>query len=548
MKKLSRIIASAALCVMMGVMLVTTAFAASTAYEVRELNMSIPIENDMLVITRDSKKTDSFFSKFKLEKEYEETMNKLKDGNIYLEAMKDDSSLTLTVTMTKTSDSESIGNYTKLSDDELTDVKTKLLEDSLYKSASYVDYKGIKYINLAMSYKEGKKTVYAQQYNTVINGENINITLQSAPGKKLTKDNKDMLAKTVEGTTILEKNFFTENKMLLIYIGAGVFGVALVVVVLVILIKRIKNPNLKHKNLVHELAHEHKLTKTTQIPRKTIFDVTKPTNSFLTNYEPVEEIDRKDSKKAQPVAEKVQTAKAVSAPVVEEEEAPVQVVEEAVEVQPETVRPEPVAVEEPEVQEPEAEEIVEETVSAEEGFDAVADYFDDGDEQEIYAEEEPVQPVRTAEVENYDRDDTPVQSYPEYDEDYEEPYIPEGGSAWETTKKIFCAIGRGIVKVFKAIFLAIWVAITHCKYFCINLSRLIKRKRAQKKHAKLQEERRRQASEQRRAQREASRNRTAAPRGNNGLVKVHSREERAPRDRSSRTAYPSRRRSDDRRR
>ena len=73
----------------------------------------------------------------------------------------------------------------------------------------------------------------------------------------------------------------TENKMLLIYIGAGVFGVALVVVVLVILIKRIKNPNLKHKNLVHELAHEHKLTKTTQIPRKTIFDVTKPTNSFL---------------------------------------------------------------------------------------------------------------------------------------------------------------------------------------------------------------------------------------------------------------------------
>ena len=288
MKKLSRIIASAALCVMMGVMLVTTAFAASTAYEVRELNMSIPIENDMLVITRDSKKTDSY---------------------------------------------------------ELTDVKTKLLEDSLYKSASYVDYKGIKYINLAMSYKEGKKTVYAQQYNTVINGENINITLQSAPGKKLTKDNKDMLAKTVEGTTILEKNFFTENKMLLIYIGAGVFGVALVVVVLVILIKRIKNPNLKHKNLVHELAHEHKLTKTTQIPRKTIFDVTKPTNSFLTNYEPVEEIDRKDSKKAQPVAEKVQTAKAVSAPVVEEEEAPVQVVEEAVEVQPETVRPEPVAVE-----------------------------------------------------------------------------------------------------------------------------------------------------------------------------------------------------------
>lgn len=506
MKNTVRIIAAAVICVVIGSVFALTAFAENTAYEINELNMSIPIPNDMLVITRDSKKTDSFFSEFGLD--YSETMDKLKEGNIYLEAMNSDSSLTLMVTKTETEESKSIGNYNSISDEELANIKEKLLEDKAYKSASVVEYKDIKYINLSMSHKEGKKTVQAQQYNTVFNGDNINITLQSAPGQKLSKTDKEMLASVVEGTAIIEENFFTKHGSLILYGSVTIFGIAVVVVVLIILLKKRGNPKRKHNDLVHELAHEHKISATTQIPRKTIFNVTKPTNSFLTNYAPIEELDAEKKPAQAPVPEKAEVAKAVSEPV--EEEIPTK------RIPLEEAQPVP------------EQAVSEETVVAEEGFDDVADYFDDDDD--LYNEPEDIYAAQ-----NYTSD------YEEYEEDEEEEHYVREGSAAETAKKVFSAIGRGLVTFFTAVGRGIAFVAVHIKYFCINLSRMIKRSRAQKKRVKMEEERRRQASEQRRIQRDAERARRQRnlDRGENDLIKVHSSNER--RRTPSRTAYPTRR-------
>ncbi len=298
-----------------------TAFAENTSYELDELNMSIPVPNDMLAITRESEKTDSYFSKFSLD--YQDTMDTLIADDIYLQAMKEDGSLTLTVTMTKNSDSKDIDNYKKLSDEEISSVKDKLLEDKAYKSASIVDYNNVRYINLTMSTKMGKKIVQAQQYNTVINGENIVISMQAAAGEKFTTDHKELLASIIEGTNIIEQNFFVVYQNYFIYGGASLIGLAIVIVVLVLLVKRLKNPDRKHRHLVHELAHEHRITETTQIPRKHIFSVTEPTNTFLSNYDPVDEIGKPKQENPNAsreiVSDTAYSVKSVSQPVSEPE-------------------------------------------------------------------------------------------------------------------------------------------------------------------------------------------------------------------------------------
>ena len=65
---------------------------------------------------------------------------------------------------------------------------------------------------------------------------------------------------------------------------------------------------------------------------------------------------------------------------------------------------------------------------------------------------------------------------------------------------------------------------THCGYFATNVKRSIKRRRAINKRKKAEEERRQKQIERRRQQRAAQERR----RDSNGLVQVHSRDDRRP--------------------
>lgn len=562
MKKISAFICAFIICAAAVCSFAFTAFAQSTAYEINALNMSIPVPDNMITLTRDSTDNDPFFTTFKLN--YDTTMSKLKEGNIYLESVTKDSSLTLTVTMTRTEDSKKIGSYNSLSDEELTNIMTKLRENSTYKDASPVEYKDVKYICLNMSYKSGKKTVEAQQYNTVMNGENINITLQAAPGKKLKTDDKEMLAGIIKETTILNDNFFNRNKGFILYGVITLVAIAIIVVAFILLRKFIRNPNRKHKILVHELAHEHKITETTAIPRKHIFNVIKPTNSFLTKYAPVGEVGKsKRKKKKEVVAEESREIRSYSEPAPEQDvqetqeepvtsvsydETPDEIVvpvEEELNIPVPEAEPEAPAQEkdpEPEPEEPVQEEAQPEMVEAEapaevdiekiaeeveaqpqkavqseKKFDDTADYFDvDPEEGEVFSYTD----VDTA-VDDYSR----AKRRFSVNEDEDNGEIP---SAWDTVKRVLAAIGRGIVAVLRTIFVAIIFGVTHLKYFCINLYRMIKRKRAVNKRRRAEEERRREASERRRMEREAerSRRRNNANRREGDLVQVRSSYER----------------------
>lgn len=490
-----------------------TAFAENTAYEIDELKMSISFPDDMVVATRDGEKTDKFFTDFDID--YKETMNSFQEDDIYLQAVKDDSSLTVTVSMTQTDDSRIIENYNKLSAEQLGQIKDNFLKNEGYKSGAVVEYNGTTYISLFVSSKSGKKIVQAQQCNAVVNGRSIVITLQAAVGEKLNTDDKELFVSILEGTAITEDSFFSDYHDLIIYGGATLIGVIIVAVVLVILLKHFKNPQRKNRHLIHDLAHEHKITETTQIPNKRIKGASRNTMSFLTNYAPVEELSEQKAKAA---AARAQRAKAVSEDSPEPKES---LTGEAAEVQGEAEHniesaeaPKSGGTEEiSEAYEQEPAETVQ--AQSEENFKQPQDYFDSVPEKE--------------EMYSYSDVDTAVDEYSVAKKNARRQQTERSGG--ETAGRVLRATGRGLAGFFGGVWMVICYVVIHCKYFCINLSRLIRRKHSQRKRRKAGEEKRRKEEElrrreslRRRAQREAERNRRIhnAQRGEDELVKVHS--------------------------
>lgn len=526
-----------------------TVFAASETYNVKELNMTLSVPNDMLAVMRESEKTDSFFSNFDLD--YEDFMNSFESNGIYFQAVKQDASLTLTVTMSEDKNSKKIDNYNNLKDSELKDIMNKYLNDKAYKSGALVKCNNLKYIYLTLKTKSGKKTIQAEQYCTVVNGMNILLTLDAPAGKKLKSADKEMFKEVINSTHIEDNNFFTKYKNYIIYGGVTLFGIIVVVIVLIILLKKLRNPNRKNKHLIHELAHEHRISETTRIPTS---KTSQHTQSFMKNYKPVDETDKE---------------------IVEE----VEEIEEIPENNPETVTEEP-EVNKAEfevkanIQKSDEEPVVNETPLAEKIVSNGSKTVSEPDEEvpiaqpmEFKEKEEPVEtpkePEQEIEIVDVAEDSNEVDDYFEEVPEKENMYaysdvgtaVDEYSAAKEESRlireerretadtilNILKAIGRGILAVLSTIWMIICYLVIHIKYFCINVYRAIKKSRAKKKRMKIEEQRRRNVAEQRRRQREAelARRRQNANRNEGDLVKVRSSGERRP---APRTAYPSNRR------
>ncbi len=531
MNKVFRISLSAIICSIIMCASVFSAFSADKTYEVKDIGMTISLPEDMLTVIRDSKKTDPYFGIFKLD--YSETMEDFTEGNIYLQSKKPDSSLTLTVTMTESEESQNINNYNNLSETELNKIKSSYSDDKTYKSCATAKYNGNTYIYLTISTKSGKKTVQAQQANTIVGGKYYSITLQPAKGKKLTEDNKNLMEDILSSLTITESNFFNDNKEIIIFSGIVLLAAIAITVLFVLLIKHFRNPARRNKNLIHDLAHEHRISETTQIPRKRVSTNTYHDRSFLDEFEPIGENGRKKKTSAKT---KTQTV-SVSEPV-DEEVLPDDIVSidellgistETEDVVNTTDNPSPVADIEKadEVQDKAESQTTEETpvVQGEGNIEVGTDYFDDvPDEEELYSYSD----VDTA-VDDYST--AKRQAERAKAREYEKQRSNAMPKGLKITLKILKAIGRGLLTVLQTLWIVICFVVIHLKYFCINVYRLIKKSIANRKRKKAELERRQRAEECRRRQREAemSRRRQNANRGENDLVKVHSTGERVRR-------------------
>ncbi|MGN0488794.1 MAG: hypothetical protein ACI4HO_05995 [Ruminococcus sp.] len=536
MKKVFRILISAVICCIVVCSGFFSAFSADNTYEVKDIGVTISLPDDMLTVTRDSKKTDPYFGKFKLD--YSETMSDFTEGNIYLQSKKQDSSLTLTVTMTESQESEKIKNYNDLSESELNSIKNSYANDKTYKSCATAKYNGNTYVYLTISTKSGKKTVQAQQANTVVGGKYYSVTLQAAKGKKLTEDNKNLMEDILTSLTITESNFFNDNKEIIIFSGIILLAAIVIIVLFVLLIKHFKNPARKNKNLIHDLAHEYRISETTQIPRKRISTNTYHDRSFLDEFEPIGGRERKKKTSAKTKSQAV----AVSEPVIEEvlpddivsvdellgistedekAEAVVNAVEDMSPVADVEIADEISAEVESQAQASEETPVVQ----GEENIEGGTDYFDHvPEEEELYS---------------YSDVDTAVDDYSFAKSEAQRRRTRENQAqskdtmpkALEIALKILKAIGKGLLTVLQTLWIVICFIVIHLKYFCINVYRLIKKSIIKRKRKKEEQERRQRAEERRRRQREAemSRRRQNANRGENDLIKVHSNGERVRR-------------------
>ena len=286
----------------------------------------------------------------------------------------------------------------------------------------------------------------------------------------------------LDSVTITPSNFFTENMDIIIFSGIILLSLIAITVLFIVILKHFKNPVRKDKNLIHELAHEHRISATTQIPRKHFANADYPEdNSFMEEYAPLEDVTEDSVEEHKTVAEKVVENTSVQA-----------------------------------VEEVPADEKVEETpkaVTSDESFENDSDYFDSVPEpEEMYSYTD----VNNA-VEDYSRAKRRAKAQKET---FEKPQKNTG----ETVKKVFKTIGKVLLNILQTIWIVLCFIIIHCKYFCINVYRLIKRKNAQRKHKKAEEERKRLARERRQRQQtaEMNRQRQNQNRSNGELIKVHS--------------------------
>lgn len=234
-------------------------FAASAqSFTVTELDdMVITLPDNVSAITRQSKSTDKYFSAFGLD--YDAAMQNFESSNIYLQGMDSGSTVTYTVTMTRTDESEKIGSYSLLSADEMTQVRNKFLNMGEYGTCTPDQSEGLVWLIFDVTVSSGGKQIKAYQANTVHGGMSVNITLKRNEGD-VTADDYEAFSQVVSSVDFLKEDFIS-NILPYVIVG-GTVVIILLIVLIAVLARRAKKRRKRHKNnaILEELASKYKLT------------------------------------------------------------------------------------------------------------------------------------------------------------------------------------------------------------------------------------------------------------------------------------------------
>lgn len=544
--------------------------AASLRYTINEIDdMVIYLPDDMTAITRSSQNTDRYFSVFGLN--YDTTMQNFKNGDIYLQGMDSMSSLTVTVTMTKNADSNSIGNYNLLEADKLSQVSSNFLSQSEYTSCT-PDMSGkIVWLNFDTNVTSNGLSIRAYQANTVYDGMSVSITLQRNSGN-VTPEDYAAFTEIVSSVNF-QKESSIGSMIPYIIIGASIF-VILLIIILIIVVKHVKKRRKKNRNdrILEELAgkytskrrnkpvqenseysvyedekfeesendseDEYRIDKT-EIDSEDFFKgVEQNDNEDVKIYKPsereaddseIEEIlnfkrmsDKKSAAESEESLAEVVYSNANHADNEEKTEIDTETEIENTEEDTEEIAESETAEEAP------AEDVKEKTDMVSELEDGLFGEADENDEEDYNNDEELIR-QEAKRVKFKDSDDffeeapkktMGVISSKEIRDAEDFDVINEVEERVKEVEKPSQNAGKSFVEAMKKVGGGIKSFGVHCGYFCTNVSRMIKHKHAMKKRQKAEAERReraRQRAERQRAQRREMEN--------GGLVRVHSRSE-----------------------
>ena len=534
--------------------------AASQRYTINEIDdMVIYLPDDMTAITRSSQNTDRYFSVFGLD--YDATMQNFKNGDIYLQGMDSLSSLTVTVTMTKNADSNSIGNYNLLEADKLSQVSSNFLSQSEYTSCT-PDMSGkIVWLNFDTNVTSNGLSIKAYQANTVYDGMSVSITLQRNSGN-VTPEDYAAFTEIVSSVNF-QRESSIGSMIPYIIIGASIF-VILLIIILIIVVKHVKKRRKKNRNdrILEELAgkytskrrnrpaqehseysvyedekfeeDEYKIDKT-EIDSEDFFKGVEQSDNedvkiYKSSERKIDDSEIEEILNFKRMSDKKAAAKA--------EESLAEVVysnanhtdnEEKTETKTETEIENTEEIAESEkAEEAPTEDVKDKTNMVSELEDGLFGEADENDEEDYNNDEELIR-QEAKRVKFKDSDDffeeapkktTGVISSKEIRDAEDFDVINEVEERVKEVEKPSQNAGKSFVDAMKKVGGGIKSFGVHCGYFCTNVSRMIKHKHAMKKRQKAEVERReraRQRAERQRAQRREMEN--------GGLVRVHSRSE-----------------------
>lgn len=546
--------------------------AAPQRYTINEIDdMVISLPGDMSAITRSSKNSDRYFSVFGLD--YNTTMKNFENGDIYLQGMDSMSAVTVTVTMTKTDESKGIGNYNLLEADKLSQVSSNFLSQSEYTSCTPDTAGKIVWLNFDTNVTSNGLSIRAYQANTVYDGMSVSITLQRNSGN-VTAEDYATFTEIVSSVSFMKESAIG-SIIPYIIIGASI-AVILLLIILIIVVKQAKKRRKKNKNdkILEELAEKH-ISKRRNNPAKEqaeysvyedenfeksrngysdtasenndddyTFDKTEIDSDDF--FKGVEQSGNEDVKIYSPSERKVDDSEIeeiLSYKRIADEKAAAEAEESFAEVVYSNGK-NAVKAEEPET-ETELEEIEEsetdgktpskevekktdKIVEIEDGLFGEADENDEEDynnDEELVREEAKRTKFRDSDdfFEEAPKKTIGVISSEELRDAEDFDVISEVEERAKEVEKPSQNAGKSFVEAMKKVGGGIKSFGVHCGYFCTNVSRMIKRKRAMKKRQKAEAERReraRQRAERQRAQRREMEN--------GGLVQVHSRNDRRP--------------------
>ena len=219
--------------------------AAGSKIQIEKLdNMTIQLPDNMLGITRDSKSTDKYFSVFGLD--YDKTMSDFKSSDIFMQAMDNQATTTVTVTMTRNGDSEGIKNYKLLSDEKLYEVRESFISQEEYISCTPDQAQDLVWLMFDLNVESGSDRIKTYQANTVYDGMSINITIQHNGGDVTSADYQT-----------LKSILSTVTK----YVYIGIVAVVIILFIIVMIAgkkTRKKNKKSKNEKILRELTDKYK--------------------------------------------------------------------------------------------------------------------------------------------------------------------------------------------------------------------------------------------------------------------------------------------------
>ena len=231
--------------------------AAGSKIQIEKLdNMTIQLPDDMLGITRDSKSTDKYFSVFGLD--YDKTMSDFKSSDIFMQAMDNKATTTVTVTMTRNGDSEGIKNYKLLSEEKLYEVRDNFISQGEYISCTPDEAADLVWLMFDLNVSSGSDKIKAYQANTVYDGMSINVTIQHNGGNVTSADYqtlKSILSTVTFNSKVDPNGDFTT------YVYIGIIALVIILFIIVMIAsKKAKKKNKKSKNekILRELTDKYK--------------------------------------------------------------------------------------------------------------------------------------------------------------------------------------------------------------------------------------------------------------------------------------------------